>query len=285
MFKENINKCIKECREELLNSKNTKIKKLLKEITSELEGNLENDLLDSIIGDAMEAIMITESQDEDTEKIVISLLQDIKKLIPLKKKSYTMNISLKGLEKEIYRSVKMPAMTSLADLGYTILSIFNAESNHLFEFVIKKEKYKCEIERYVDDPCFGEEEEYASDYMIDEFNFKASNKFTMTYDYGDNYEFSIQVFSINHEDVFQNIESIEVLDGKGYGIWEDAHYELDLYYSDKKEFTAFIKENGIDFDYYPVDEEFDIEECNEYLLSSFLESKISYEENFNDIEF
>lgn len=284
MFEKNINHCIKECRKELLKSENTKIKKLLKEISSELESDLKRDLLDSIISDAIGTTLMIDGQKNDTEEIVIALLQDLKKLIPLRKKSYTMNISLVGLEKNMNRSIKVPAMLNLSELGYTILAIFKAESSHLFEFVIKKEKYKCELERYIEDEYFDEEEKYASDYMIDECGFKTNNKFTMTYDYGDNYQFSIQISSINYEDVFQNIESIEILDGKGFGIWEDAHYALDLYYSNKKEFATFIKENGIDADYYPVNKEFDIEECNESLTSYFLESKFAYEENLGGID-
>ena len=73
------------------------------------------------------------------------------------------------------------------------------------------------------------------------------------------------------------INDVKVHSGSGYGIWEDAHYELDLYYHSHNNFLEYLKENDVDISWYPADENFDLDEVNRSLLEKFYMFKDGYE--------
>lgn len=200
------------------------------------------------------------------------LLPEAIKMIPAMKQMYKLKITLNGYEDQIYRIIQVPCIIPLADLGYVILSIFNAMAYHLFDFTIKKQRYDCEVKRILGD--YFENDEFALDYKLASFNFKKNAKFSFHYDYGEDYEFTIQVMDIIKTD---SLVDIEVIDGKGSGIWEDEHYLMDLYYNDKEAFQAFIEENGLEADAFPIDEEFDIDTCKGVLYDEFMDIKMGYE--------
>lgn len=277
MFRNNIDQCLEACQKELISSNNAKIKKLLKKIKEEVKEEVLHDILETVASEAVTMIIVSNASDKECQELVSEMLQEVINMIPLQKKSYTIHVALKGLEEDCYRTLRVPVLTNLADLGYFILAAFNSDFSHLFQFNIKNTSYKCEIERYSDDPFTLEGQEYALDWALASFEFKKNNKFSLCYDYGDNFIFNIQILSVNQEDVLLSMEDIEIIDGAGYGIFEDAHYEMDLFYSDREGFNTLIKENGIDADYYPIEETFEIEECNASLLETFIEIKEAYE--------
>ena len=74
--------------------------------------------------------------------------------------------------------------------------------------------------------------------------------------------------SVANDFLFE-LEYMYVLDGEGYGIWEDAHYWLDLYYDDKDYFYEMMEEEGMEEDYFAVNEEFDLDVANETLIEDY----------------
>lgn len=72
------------------------------------------------------------------------------------------------------------------------------------------------------------------------------------------------------------MNDLEIIDGNRYGIWEDAHRLLDLYYMNRKEFLKTIDEYGLSDEDF-IFEEFDIDTYNEMLIDDFEYLKMAYE--------
>ena len=61
------------------------------------------------------------------------------------------------------------------------------------------------------------------------------------------------------------------------------HYLLDMYYDNEPEdFEAILASQGIDFEEFCDDEEFDIDVFNEMILEDYYVIRIAYENNFED---
>lgn len=275
MFVKSIDKCIDDCYQELLASKNKKVSKVVQSFLKEAPEQLQEEMLKTIIRDMIGIILASGVEEEEYEDIILHMLPQAIKMLPAMKQICKLKITLDGYENEIYRIIHIPYYMRLADLGYVILSIFDTMAYHLFDFTIKKQRYHCEVKRIMGE--YFEDDKFALDYELAGFNFKKNSKFSFCYDYGENYEFTIQVLDIIKTDDLVDIEDIEVIDGKGNGIWEDAHYLMDLYYSDKKAFQAYMKENGLEEEDFPIHEEFDIDTCNGVLYDEFFDIKMGYE--------
>lgn len=172
----------------------------------------------------MVTFAVLEQADEPLEKTLVEALNFYSSSLLATKYKYIFRVKVKGLEKYITREIAIPKKMSLGDLGVAIILAFRGECSHLFQFIIDKV-------RYVTDPseAIFDEPESVFDIQLDEINWNPKKKYTFVYDFGDNYEFSVQF--VKEVDDTGNYP-IEVLKGKGYGIWEDNHYYLDLYYDD-----------------------------------------------------
>ena len=61
------------------------------------------------------------------------------------------------------------------------------------------------------------------------------------------------------------------------------HYLLDMYYDNEPEdFEAILASQGMDFEEFCDDEEFDIDVFNEMILEDYYVIGITYENNFED---
>ena len=61
------------------------------------------------------------------------------------------------------------------------------------------------------------------------------------------------------------------------------HYLLDMYYDNEPEdFEAISASQGMDFEEFCDDEEFDIDVFNEMILEDYYVIRITYENNFED---
>ena len=61
------------------------------------------------------------------------------------------------------------------------------------------------------------------------------------------------------------------------------HYLLDMYYDNEPEdFEAILACQGMDFEEFCDDEEFDIDVFNEMILEDYYVIRITYENNFED---
>ena len=198
----------------------------------------------------MNAFVLSEQEDHPLEQLLVEALNFYSNGILSAKRKYIFRVKVKGLEKYITREIAIPKSMSLGDLGIAIILAFHGECSHLFQFTIDKKRYVLDPSEAVFD-----EPEYVFDTYIKDIHWNPKKKYNFTYDFGDNYEFSVQ-FVKEVEDTGDY--PIEVLKGKGYGIWEDNHYYLDLYYMDPETLVE-----DYDGDMVPVKDfiEFDPDEC------------------------
>ncbi len=188
-------------------------------------------------------------------------------------KYYKLKISLKNYEDKLNRTIMFRENNDLNELAFTILSIFNTLAYHLYCFNDKINKYECEISLIE-----AEEMGYPDKGMdcwlvtIDKLHLD-NNKFTMTYDFGENYEFVIEV--LGEEERNGKYKIPEVIDGTGYGIVEDDRISFEEFLDGKPlEYPLrFIKSGR----YMQVDfNEFDLEECNKKLKKEFSKIRNAY---------
>lgn len=128
---------------------------------------------------------------------------------------------------------------------------------------------------------------FASETNLSSLNLRKRSTLKLLYDFGDQFYFKIKVEEIKKCDHKISIEDAKILEGKGYGIWEDAHYEMELYYYDRSQFYNFAERNGVDPDEYPIHEQFNLKDQinlkdqNHYLVKSFNEIKDVYEQDLD----
>ena len=177
-------------------------------------------------------------------------------------KYYKLKISLNNYEDRLNRTILFRHDNDLDELAFTILSIFNTYAYHLYMFEDDTTKYECEISlreaEEMNYPDKGKETMFVTIYQL---NIK-NNKFMMTYDFGDEYEFVIEV--LEQVELNETNRIPKVIDGVGYGILEDNKSILEDYLDGVElEYPLFFKKTGrskvTDFNY------FNLEECNKRL--------------------
>ncbi len=172
---------------------------------------------------------------------------------------YKLKTSLNGYEERLNRTFLFRTDLDLDELAFAILSMFNTDAYHMYEFEDDSNKYECEISLSeaieMGYPNCGKKTENVT---LDKLKIK-KDKFIMTYDFGENYEFVIEILG-TIEIKGRNRIPI-VIDGVGYGILEDNRSLLEAYLDGEIEFPNKINKRGryvtIDFDYFSVNE------CNE----------------------
>lgn len=200
--------------------------------------------------------------DELFEGLLNDNLEHMIQYIPDMKKSMTVHISVRGLEEYIYRRMNVPCGMTLADLAYYILAAFRAEGHYLFTFVTNQGKFGCD--RCEEEMIDG----YAADMTLTNLDLQKGSQLTLWYDFGDDYYFDIEILDIeSHQDI-QSKEDVYITSGEGYGIWEDEHQMLDLYYHDHEAFIEAIDDIGLDEDDFIFDE-FDKDTVNELLFEEY----------------
>ena len=208
--------------ESLKNSKNENILSALEQL--EELNELEQEFVFTRCYMDINGYVLIEKDDRPAEDILVDAIRFYSRGLLAAKYKYIFRVKVKGLEKYITREIAIPKNMTLGDLGVAIILAFRGECSHLFQFVIDKK-------RYVLDPreAFFDKPEYVFGVKLLELDWNSKKKYTFVYDFGDNYEFSVQF--VKEVDDTGNYP-IEVLKGKGYGIWEDNHYYLDAYYDD-----------------------------------------------------
>lgn len=245
--------------------KNSKNEKILNELEALKElGEFEQQFVLRKTYLDMVGFAVMEQNEHPIEELLVDALNFYGGSLLASKYKYVFRVKVKGLEKYITREIAIPKNMSLGDFGVAIILAFNGECSHLFQFIIDKK-------RYVIDPseAIFDEPESAFDTLLSDIIWNPKKKYTFVYDFGDDYQFSIQfVREVSDTGNYP----IEVLKGKGYGIWEDNHYYLDLYYADP---TTMVE--NWDGDMVPVSEvldfdpnEFDLVEINEEINDVYL---------------
>ena len=191
---------------------------------------------------------------------------------------YKFKVKLRGLENFIWREIEMTSVSSVAKLGYAVLAAFESTASHLFNIRYDGKRYEIMFE----------EDDFDDEPAIDPIRTKLSalklsvgDILTMTYDYGADWEFEIELLSITEMKRGAGKHYPYVTDGRGKGIIENiSSYEL-------VEIVTRTDEDGAvptiinmysgeesEWDY----RKFDIEYCNAFIKDKILKVQLAYEE-------
>ena len=94
----------------------------------------------------------------------------------------------------------------------------------------------------------------------------------MVYDLEEPFEIEIQV-----EKVDDIKEGANVINGRGFAIWDGFKEFQDYYYRSMELFKEYVEANEMSLSDFPVDEDLDIVELNKVLEYNFEELKDVYE--------
>lgn len=271
MFESIINKCLEDCLVELKNSSNPEIKEAIDNINSQVYGSDHEDIMESAMRIAIAQCMTYKLNKEQIDNIVVHFLNDISEHIPTLKSSYILSVKMKGLSRYIQREIEIPGIMSLDDLCMVVLASMNCYGSHMYDITYGGETFDCLLQE--------DAENYTAAYTLEDLELSKGDKLVLSYDYGEDYEFDILVKDIVEHDSFFNLEDMRVIKGKGYGIWEDNHYLLELYLKNREAFYAFLEENGIEEEFLPIEEEeeFQIEDMED-ILGDYFTIKTAYED-------
>lgn len=136
---------------------------------------------------------------------------------------YTMKVYPAGLGREVYRVIEISGEHTLDDLCGTILTAFEFIDEHLYEFCMDNRMYSDYS--YQSNP---EDDEPSTRVKIDKIGLEIKQKFSLHYDFGDDWMFTITVQKI--EKVTRKIVPAVI---KGKGVieqypdpdWDEDDYE------------------------------------------------------------
>lgn len=225
------------------------------EINSYSDQNLDEDLINDMI-EAIEAnpkkILELEDLDlspQDLSRILEGLRRDLenhdknqktrKKAIfenqTRNRATYEIRVKLKSFKPSTWRRFIISGNTSVKTLEVAMLDMFNADFGHMFDLLNKKTQERFEnVESIAEaedwDPAIGIDYEKAKVSY-----FEKGDKLLLTYDYGDSWEFEVDIKNITTDQAAPKCPKI--LSGKGYGIIDDIGgvWSLQDYYDTPKD--------------------------------------------------
>lgn len=106
-------------------------------------------------------------------------------------KKYTLKVFPAGAGREVYRVIEISGEHSLNDLCGIILSAFDFVDEHLYEFCMDNKMYSDYS--YQSDP---ENDEPSTKVKLDKLGLVIKQKFSLHYDFGDDWMFTITVQNI-----------------------------------------------------------------------------------------
>ena len=134
---------------------------------------------------------------------------------------YVLKVYPAGMGREVYRVLEIDGSRSLDDLCMLILRSFDFLHEHLYEFCMDNRMYSHASYEY--DPEDGDP---STDISIDKIGLVKGQNFTLHYDYGDDWMFTIGVQRI--EETQEKTES-KVVKSKGsveqYPSWDEDEEE------------------------------------------------------------
>ncbi|MDO4260477.1 MAG: hypothetical protein Q4C82_00230 [Eubacteriales bacterium] len=143
-------------------------------------------------------------------------------------KRYTLKVYPKGLGRDVYRVLEISGKDTLDDLCEDIMNAFDFVHEHLYEFNMDNRMYGSKWSyRCNPDPWFGLEDGRSTDIEIGNMNLAKGQKFSLHYDFGDDWMFVITVQGISDE---ARRTSSKVIKSKGgvkqYPDWDDDDEEI-----------------------------------------------------------
>ena len=122
-------------------------------------------------------------------------------------KQYLMKVYPAGRGREVYRNIEICGDNTLNQLCQIILEAFDFIDEHLYEFCMDNRMYS--EYSYQSDP---EGDEPSTDITLDELGLSKGQKFSLHYDFGDDWMFTITVSKIN--EIPEKMES-RIIKSKG----------------------------------------------------------------------
>jgi hypothetical protein len=110
-------------------------------------------------------------------------------------KQYTLKVYPSGWGREAYRIIEICGKDTLDDLCSAILDSFDFIDEHLYEFCMDNRMYSDYS--YQSDPEYGQD---GTDIMLDNIELSKGQKFSLHYDFGDDWMFVITVNKIQNVD-------------------------------------------------------------------------------------
>jgi len=145
---------------------------------------------------------------------------DVRKSI---KGNYIFKVSL---EKTVWRMISIGFNHSLDDLHLAIQDAFDFDNDHLYSFFMDGKRYSRD--RYESPNC--EDGPYADEAIIGELGLYTGQKILYLFDYGDSWEFEVQLLKINEGE--EPVKQPQIIDSKGeapeqYPSWDDEDEDED----------------------------------------------------------
>ena len=137
---------------------------------------------------------------------------------------YTFKIVYIGCENKIWRDIQISSNSTMAVLGYAVLSSFSTCAYHLFMMTYKGTNYE------LDDEEFQTKPKLMSETKLGNLKLEIGDKIHMIYDFGEKQEFEITLLSDEEMSRGSGRAYPKVSDGAGRGIIDDMSAEdlLDL---------------------------------------------------------
>ena len=107
-------------------------------------------------------------------------------------KQYSIKVYPAGKGREVYRNIEICGDETLDRLCQIILEAFDFDDDHLYEFCMDNRMYS--ENSYQSDP---EEDDAATDIALDKLKLNKGQKFSLHYDFGDDWMFTITIHKIN----------------------------------------------------------------------------------------
>ena len=276
MLMEHVFQCVDDIYDEVVNHGSDELKRTICDLEKIAGHNTPSVIKKGIMLSMTICFNQVQFQDELFEGLLQENLEYMIRHIPEMKKTIQLRVSLRGLDKEMNRESILPYFITLADLAYAVLAVFQAEGHHLFKIESDHGRFGCE-------QCDQEMlDDYAANVFLSDLYLEEGHQFSLWYDFGEDYVFDIQVLNIQTQSDLFVLEDSQITSGKGYGIWEDEHELLEMYYKDYDEFLMRIEDYGLDEDDFIFDE-FDKDIANEMLMEDFEFLRHVYEDQDEDL--
>lgn len=268
MFFKLTEKYIQDCYDTLMNTDHKDIQKSLLQLKDYINTEDGQKSFNLFFRNYLSYLMLNDISEEEAITLLLQALKDYTNKVKSLNKSICLHVSLKDFPM-IYRDIEIPYCMSLGDMVYAILSAFHSNGTHLYMVKFKKENYYCFADPYVDG-------EIADLHYLCDMKLRKNSQLTVWYDFGCDYYFDVKVMEIKTNNNIFNPQDMTILDGNGYGIWEDGHDLLSLYLSNPESFYEYIEDAGYDEAYFPIHEEFDKEESCQFFYENYQLIKAGY---------
>ena len=130
---------------------------------------------------------------------------------------YTLKVYPQGLGREVYRTIEISGTETLDRLCEFILESYDFIHEHLYEFCMDNRMYSEYSYR-----CDAEGDEPSTDIVIDEIGLEKGQNFSLHYDYGDDWMFTIHVQKIEDERIMKSPSLLKSVGSvEQYPDWDD----------------------------------------------------------------